>query len=119
MSLTRHDPVTPRPQRSTLAVPGARTELFRKAAEGQADCIFLDVEDSVAPADKEPAREKVIAGLLETDFRAHGKTVCVRINAIDTHYMYRDVVDVVERAGHRLDTLLVPKVGVPADVYLV
>src|SRR5579872_5838884 len=51
--------------------------------------------------------------------RAPGKTVSVRINGIDTHYMYRDLIDVVERAGHRLDTILVPKVGVPADVYLV
>src|SRR3989441_10291750 len=56
---------------------------------------------------------------LEFDWRARGKTVCVRLNGIDTHYMYRDVVDVVEQAGHRLDVLLVPKVGVPADVYLV
>ncbi|HZM28135.1 MAG TPA: CoA ester lyase, partial [Gemmatimonadales bacterium] len=48
-----------------------------------------------------------------------GKTISVRINGIDTHYMYRDVVDVVEQAGHRLDTVLIPKVGVPADVYLV
>lgn len=119
MSLTRHDPVASRLQRSTLAVPGARPELFRKAAEGPADSIFLDVEDSVAPSDKERARENVIEGLLDIDFRAHGKTVCVRINGIDTHYMYRDVVDIVERAGHRLDTVLVPKVGVPADVYLV
>src|SRR5256885_6709990 len=84
-----------------------------------ADCVFLDLEDAVAPADKEQARTNVIAGLLEHDWRARGKTVCVRINGIDTHYMYRDVVDVVEQAGHRLDVVLVPKVGVPADVYLV
>src|SRR3989441_13060683 len=56
---------------------------------------------------------------LEFDWRARGKTVCVRLNGIDTHYMYRDVVDVVEQAGHKLDIVLVPKVGVPADVYLV
>ncbi len=74
---------------------------------------------AVAPADKEQARHNVIAGLLEHDWRARGQTVSVRINGIDTHYMYRDVVDVVEQAGHRLDVLLVPKVGVPADVYLV
>ncbi len=61
----------------------------------------------------------MIAGLLEHDWRGRGKTICVRINGIDTHYMYRDVVDVVEQAGHRLDTVLIPKVGVPADVYLV
>ena len=61
----------------------------------------------------------MIASLLEHDWRERGKTISVRINGIDTHYMYRDVVDVVEQAGHRLDTVLIPKVGVPADVYLV
>ncbi len=93
--------------------------MFPKALEGDADYIFLDLEDAVAPADKEPARRNVIAGLLEFDWRERGKAICVRINGIDTHYMYRDVVDVVEQAGHRLDTILIPKVGVPADVYLV
>src|SRR2546421_134622 len=72
-----------------------------------------------APADKEEARKNVVAGLLEHDWKARGKTVSVRVNGIDTHYMYRDVVDVVEQAGHKLDIVLVPKVGVPADVYLV
>ncbi len=119
MSLTRYEPVTPRLQRSELAVPGSQPALFRKALESEADYVFLDLEDAVAPADKEPARQNVIAGLLEYDWRARGQTVCIRINGIDTHYMYRDVVDVVEQAGHRLDVVLVPKVGVPADVYLV
>ena len=93
--------------------------MFRKAAESQADVVFLDLEDAVAPADKEQARKYVIQGLLDIDWRGQGKTVMVRINGIDTHYMYRDVVDVVEQAGHRLDLILIPKVGVPADVYLV
>jgi citrate lyase subunit beta/citryl-CoA lyase len=93
--------------------------MFAKALEGEADYVFLDLEDAVAPADKEQARKNVIQALLELDWREHGKTISVRINGIDTHYMYRDVVDVVEQAGHRLDTILIPKVGVPADVYLV
>jgi citrate lyase subunit beta/citryl-CoA lyase len=93
--------------------------MFRKALEGEADYIFLDLEDAVAPADKPQARLNVIAALLEHDWRERGKTISVRINGIDTHYMYRDLVDVVEQAGHRLDTVLIPKVGVPADVYLV
>src|SRR2546428_12945823 len=71
------------------------------------------------PANKEQARQNVVAGLLEHDWKARGKTVAVRINGIDTHYMYRDVVDVVEQAGHKLDIVLVPKVGVLGDVYLV
>lgn len=119
MSHTRHEPATPRLQRSTLAVPGSSPSMFRKALESEADVVFLDLEDAVAPADKEPARASVIQALLQLDWRGAGKTICVRVNGIDTHYMYRDLVDVVEQAGHRLDTVLVPKVGVPADVYLV
>jgi citrate lyase subunit beta/citryl-CoA lyase len=119
MSHTRHEPATSRLQRSTLAVPGSNPGMFQKALESEADVVFLDLEDAVAPADKEQARRNVIQGLLELDWRGRGKTISVRINGIDTHYMYRDVVDVVEQAGHRLDTVLIPKVGVPADVYLV
>ena len=119
MSHTRYEPATPRLQRSTLAVPGSSPGMFRKALESEADVVFLDLEDAVAPADKEQARRNVIQALLDLDWRGHGKTVSVRINGIDTHYMYRDVVDVVEQAGHRLDTVLIPKVGVPGDVYLV
>ena len=119
MSHTRYEPVTPRLQRSTLAVPGSNPAMFKKALESEADVVFLDLEDAVAPADKEQARRNVIQALLDLDWRGHAKTVSVRINGIDTHYMYRDVVDVVEQAGHRLDTVLIPKVGVPGDVYLV
>jgi len=119
MSLTRYEPARPRLQRSELAVPGSQPALFRKALDSDADYVFLDLEDAVAPADKEQARKQVVAALLEYDWRERGKTVSVRVNGIDTHYMYRDVVDVVEQAGHRLDTLLVPKVGTAADVYLV
>jgi citrate lyase beta subunit len=119
MSHTRYDPVRPRLQRSELAVPGSRTELFSKAADGAADYVFLDLEDAVAPGDKEQARLNVIQALNDIDWHGRGKTMSVRINGIDTHYMYRDVVDVVEQAGKHLDTILIPKVGVPADVYLV
>ena len=107
-----------RVQRSVLAVPGSRPELFPKAHAGPADSIFLDLEDAVAPDDKETAREAVVATLLDLDWRARG-TVAVRVNGIDTHWMYRDLIEVAERAGPRLDTILVPKVGVPGDVYLV
>ncbi len=119
MSHTRYEPVTQRLQRSTLAVPGSQLQMIAKALQSAADWVFLDLEDSVAPADKEQARKNVIQSLLELDWRARGKTVAVRINGIDTHYMYRDVVEVVEQAGHRLDVVMIPKVGVPDDVYLV
>jgi citrate lyase beta subunit len=119
MSLTRHELAHPRLQRSELAVPGSQPALFRKALDSDADYVFLDLEDAVAPADKDQARRQVVAGLLEHDWRERGKTISVRVNGIDTQYLYRDVVDVVEQAGHRLDTLLVPKVGTPADVHLI
>jgi len=108
---------TPRLNRSTLAVPGSKPKFFEKAATGAADVVFFDLEDSVPPDQKAQARKEVIAALNELDFR--GKSVSVRINGLDTHYMYRDVVDVVEQAGSRLDLILVPKVGCAADIYAV
>jgi malyl-CoA/(S)-citramalyl-CoA lyase len=90
--------------------------LFKKAAQSNADVIFLDCEDAVAPDDKEKARKNIIAGLNEVDWGS--KTMMVRINGLDTHYMYRDVVDIVE-ACPRLDMILIPKVGVAPDVYAV
>jgi citrate lyase subunit beta/citryl-CoA lyase len=118
VSHTRYEPARPRLQRSELAVPGSNPAMFEKALASAADYVFLDLEDAVAPADKDQARRNVIRALHEHDWRGRGKTVCVRVNGIDTHYFYRDMVDVVEQAGGRLDVVLVPKVGVPGDVYL-
>ena len=87
MSHTRYEPARVRLQRSELAVPGSQPAMFRKALEGEADYIFLDLEDAVAPGDKEQARLNVIASLLKDDWRGRGKTISVRINGIDTHYM--------------------------------
>jgi malyl-CoA/(S)-citramalyl-CoA lyase len=117
MSSLDRPPVPTRLNRSQLAVPGIRPELFEKAAKSAADIIFLDLEDSVAPADKEKARRNVIDGLRSVDFR--GKTVSVRVNGLDTPYMYRDVIDVMEAAGDRFDLMLVPKIGTAADVHAV
>jgi citrate lyase subunit beta/citryl-CoA lyase len=83
------------------------------------DFVFLDLEDAVAPDDKLQARKNIIQALKDIDWKAKGITISVRINSIDTHYMYRDVVDVVEQAGKHLDTILIPKVGVAADLYMV
>ncbi|MFZ1078198.1 MAG: CoA ester lyase [Methylovirgula sp.] len=116
MSFTLVEQARPRLQRSELAVPGSNPAIFEKAAKSRADIIFLDVEDAVAPDDKEKARSNIIAGLNEVDWGT--KTMMIRINGLDTHYMYRDVVDIVE-ACPRLDTILIPKVGVPADVYAI
>lgn len=117
MSFTQYHHAQARLQRSELAVPGSNPALFEKAANSAADYIFLDLEDAVAPDDKVQARKNVIAALNDIDWQT--KTVSVRINGLDTHYMYRDVVDVVEQAGEYLDTILIPKVGVAADVYAV
>ena len=119
MSHTRYAPARQRLQRSELAVPGSNPGMFEKAAASDVDYVFLDLEDAVSPGDKEQARRNVIDGLRDIDWRGLGKTISVRINGIDTHYMYRDVVDVVEQAGEHLDTILIPKVGVAADVYMV
>jgi malyl-CoA/(S)-citramalyl-CoA lyase len=116
MSFTIIEQATPRLHRSELAVPGSNPGLFEKAAASAADIIFLDVEDAVAPDDKEQARKNIIAGLNEIEWGA--KTMMVRINGLDTHYMYRDVVDIVE-ACPRLDMILIPKAGVPADIYAI
>ncbi len=119
MSHTQYATVRPRLHRSELAVPGSNPSLFAKALESDVDYVFLDLEDAVAPGDKVQARANVIEALNTLDWRGAGKTISVRINGLDTHYMYRDVVEVVEQAGHHLDTILIPKVGVPGDVYMV
>jgi malyl-CoA/(S)-citramalyl-CoA lyase len=116
MSFTIIEQATPRLHRSELAVPGSNPGMFEKAAASAADVVFLDLEDAVAPDDKARARTNIIQALNEVDWGT--KTMMVRINGLDTHYMYRDVIDVVE-ACPRLDMLLIPKVGTPADVYAI
>ena len=117
MSFTQYAQAQVRLQRSELAVPGSSPDLFEKAAKSNADYVFLDCEDAVIPDDKEAARKNIIEALNEIDWE--NKTLSVRINGLDTHYMYRDVVDIVERAGNNLHTLLIPKVGHPSAVYMV
>ena len=106
-------------QRSELAVPASNPSMIDKAADGSADFVFLDLEDAVAPSEKVQARKNAIQALNDIDWAGKGKTVSVRINGLDTHYMYRDVVDIMEQAGNKVHTLLVPKVGVTGDLYMV
>ena len=117
MSFTQYKQARARLQRSELAVPGSNPSLFEKAANSDVDYIFLDVEDAVIPDDKEQSRKNIIEALNDIDWK--GKTMSVRINGLDTQYMYRDVVDIVEQAGNNLDTILIPKAGTAADVYMV
>ena len=108
---------TARLNRSEQAVPGSNPTFMQKASQGSADVVFLDLEDAVAPDEKEQARKNVIEALHELDWT--GKTVSVRINGLDTQYMYRDVVDVMEQAGDKLDLIMIPKAGTASDIYMV
>ncbi len=117
MSFTIVEQAPARLNRSELAVPGSNPKLFEKAAASAADVVFLDLEDAVAPDEKEQARKNVIEAINDIDWGS--KTLSVRINGLDTHYMYRDVVDVIEQGGDRLDLIMIPKVGTAADVYAV
>ncbi|GIU95724.1 MAG: CoA ester lyase [Gaiellaceae bacterium] len=103
--------------RSELAVPGSSPRMLEKAPTCGADVVFLDLEDAVAPEEKDAAREQVIEALRELDWSRCA--VSVRINGLDTPWCYRDIVDVVERAGDRLDLLLVPKVSCASDLEFV
>lgn len=119
MSHTLYETTVQRVQRCELAVPGSNPGMFEKALNSGVDFVFLDLEDAVAPDDKIQARKNVIQALNDLDWKGHGVTVSVRINGLDTQYMVRDVVDLVEQAGHKIDTLLIPKAGVYADIYMV
>src|SRR4029079_13163580 len=102
------------PRRSCHATPGSNEKMLGKAPGLGADQVFLDLEDSVAPLEKEAAREKVVRAINDQDW---GDTVlCVRVNAWDTEWTYRDVVYVVEHASERLDEIMLPKVQSAAEV---
>ena len=105
--------------RSELAVPGSSPQMFEKALNSNADYIFLDLEDAVSPNDKISARDNIITALHDLNWKEKGKTISVRINSLDTHYMYSDVVEIVEKVGDKVDTILIPKVGTSSDVYMV
>ena len=117
MSFFNVEPAIARLNRSELAVPGSQPQLFEKAARSAADVVFLDLEDAVAPDDKVQARKNIIQAIGDIDWG--NKALSVRINGLDTHYMYRDVVDVLENCSERLDLIMIPKVGTASDVYAV
>jgi citrate lyase subunit beta/citryl-CoA lyase len=103
-----------RPRRTCHAVPGSSERFLAKAAGLDADEVFLDLEDSVAAGEKEHARALVIRTLREQGFGT--KTVVVRVNGTDSPHYYRDLIDVTEQAGDRLDAIMLPKVRTPGDV---
>lgn len=114
----RLQPLSPaRLNRCQLFGPGSRIALFEKMAASQADVINLDLEDSVAPDDKDSARRNIIQAIGDIDWG--NKTLSVRINGLDTPFWYRDVVELLEQAGERLDLIMIPKAGNAADIYAV
>jgi citrate lyase subunit beta/citryl-CoA lyase len=103
--------------KSLLFVPASRPAMIEKAAASAADAVCLDLEDSVVPAEKSAARGHIVRALCELDFGQRARVV--RINGLDTPFAYRDLVDVVEAVGDRVDLVMVPKVGGPRDVAFV
>ena len=100
-----------------LFVPASRPDMIAKAARSEADAVCIDLEDAVAPEQKEGSRRHVIDALTQVDF-AH-RTRIVRVNALDTMWTYRDVIDVVEGAGAQLDLIMLPKARGAGDVHFV
>ena len=105
-----------RAPRSVLAVPASNLGMAEKALASPADAVFLDLEDAVAPDEKAEARGKIVQALQELDWG--NRPTLYRSNALDTPYFYRDVIEVVEEAGDRLDSILIPKVQRPEDLHV-
>lgn len=104
-------------QRSVLSVPGSNWKMIQKGAASDADVALLDLEDAVAPASKADARQVVIQAFTELDWGTKPRTF--RMNALDTPFFYRDLIDIVEGAGGAVDLIIMPKVNRPEDVYVV
>ncbi|GAA3107387.1 CoA ester lyase [Pseudonocardia yunnanensis] len=109
--------MTVRARRSELATPASNEWMFAKAAASGADLVFLDLEDAVAPAEREAARGKAAAALRDLDW---GRTVrAIRMNGVDTRWAHGDVIEVVTGAREALDVIIVPKVRSARDVWWV
>jgi malyl-CoA/(S)-citramalyl-CoA lyase len=104
-------------RRSILSVPGHVEKMHPKARDSAADVVMFDLEDSVPVDQKKAARAQVIQSLLSLDW--HKKTVTVRCNALDTPLAYRDLIDIIGKAGHLLDAVVIPKVNHPGDIHFV
>jgi len=102
------------PRRSCLSVPGSSEKMLGKGPTLPADMVFLDMEDSVAPLEKEAARGKVVDAIRNQDWGE--KILCVRVNAWDTQWTYGDIIEVVGNAGERLEEIMLPKVQSAAEV---
>jgi malyl-CoA/(S)-citramalyl-CoA lyase len=105
------------PNRCQLFGPGSRDGIFEKMAGSAADVVNIDLEDSVAPDDKEKARANTVQAIGDVDWGR--KSLSVRINGLDSPWWYRDVVDLLEKASDRLDRIMIPKAGCAEDIYAV
>lgn len=104
-------------RRTQLATPASDSNMMAKAAESDADEVFLDLEDSVAPNEKPAAREPLIEAAQDHDWS--DKVLSYRINGIDTKWWYDDLIEVVSEAGEHIDDIIVPKVKSASDIHTV
>src|SRR3977135_2687983 len=102
------------PRRSCLSVPASSEKMLAKAPGRPADMVLRDLEDAVAPLEKEGARAKAVDAVKNQDWGE--KVLCVRVNAWDTKWTYGDVIDVLGTAGERLEEVMLPKVQSAAEV---
>lgn len=91
--------------------------MIRRASESAADEVFLDLEDACAPREKPAARGRIVEALRALDFGR--KIRAVRINDVRSPLAYRDLVEVIEGAGDRVDVVMVPKVRSADEVRFV
>lgn len=104
-------------ERSVLLVPASNWGMIQKTAAARADAVCIDLEDAVAPDEKDASRANVVRAYRELDFG--NKLKMFRMNGLDTHFAYRDLIEIVEAAGDRIDLIVIPKVNRPEDVYMV
>lgn len=104
-------------RRSELSTPGTSDKMMAKAAASDADLVFLDLEDAVAPSEKAAARQPIVSALTGLDWA--GKTRAVRVNGVHTQWCHDDLIEVVSGAGAHLDVVIIPKVKAARDVWFV
>src|SRR5690349_6472082 len=104
-------------ERSLLVVPASNSNMIQKAVASKADAVCIDLEDAVAPAEKEGSRANVIRTFRDLDFGSRLRVY--RINGLDTYFAYRDLIEVVEEVGDKIDLIIVPKVNSAQEIYFV
>jgi citrate lyase subunit beta / citryl-CoA lyase len=104
-------------RRSELSTPATSPKMIAKASASDADLVFLDLEDAVAPSKKVEARKNIIEGFNNLEW---GRTVrSYRINGVHTQWCHDDLIEVVSGAGSNIDVIIVPKIKGPREVWFV